>query len=76
MEVGDIVRFKESHHLSDFFNTNWIVEYRSIFPKMLKKKPRYHIRALSGELRWTWVYESEIELISDIRNDKLKELGI
>jgi hypothetical protein len=31
---------------------------------------------MTGELKWVWVYESEVDMISDIRNQKLEELGV
>ncbi len=76
MKIGDIVRLKKEHHLSEIFDVNCIVYEKSISQKLTKREPRYHIRTMTGELKWTWVYESEVDNISDIRSDNLKKLGI
>jgi hypothetical protein len=76
MKVGDLVRLKKDHHLSEIFDGNCIIHEISNFPIASKKLARYHIKTITGELKWAWVYERELDEISEIRNDKLKELGI
>jgi hypothetical protein len=41
-----------------------------------KRETKYNIRTITGELKWAWVLESDLDSISEIRNDKLSELGI
>ena len=69
MKVGDIVKLKKEHHLSEIFDVNCIVYEK-------KDSQKYVIKTMTGELKWTWVYESEIDMISDIRNQKLEKLGL
>jgi hypothetical protein len=75
MKVGDIIRLKKEHYLSEIFCDNCIIDDIVVFTIKSEKKTRYHIRSMR-ELKWTWVCESEVDKISEIRNDKLKELGI
>lgn len=76
MKIGDIVRLKKEHHLSEIFDVNCIVYEKSNFQKITGRKPRYHIKTMTGELKWCWVYESEVDMISNIRTHKLEQLGI
>jgi hypothetical protein len=76
MKVGDLVRLKKEHYLSEIFDTNCQIHEVKKFQIRINKESRYHIRTISGELKWVWVNESELDRISEIRNDKLKELGI
>lgn len=76
MKVGDIVRLKKQHYLSEIFNTNCEIHEVKKFQIRTNKEPRYHIRTISGELKWVWVDESELDRISEIRVEKLNELGI
>ena len=76
MKVGDIVRLKKEHYLSEIFDDNCeIVEVRK-YQIITNKTPRYHIKTISGELKWVWANESELDRISEIRNEKLKKIGI
>jgi hypothetical protein len=76
MRLGDIVKLKKEHYLSEIFDVNCIVYEKVNFQKITRRKPRYHIKTMTGELKWVWVYESEVDMISDIRSQKLEELGI
>ena len=78
MKIGDIVKFKEEHHLSELIPGLCVVgEVRKF--SFGKRPNKYHIKTLNtsdGSHRMTWVEEKEIISISEIRNSKLKELGI
>lgn len=76
MKVGDIVRLKKEHYLSEIFDTNCQIHEVKKFQIRTGKKPRYHIKTISGELKWVWVDESELDRISEIRNEKLEKIGI
>ena len=80
MKVGDIVQFKEEHHLSTFLEGPCIVDDVRKFEIRVNKKNRYHIKTLNknsdGSHSMTWVDEDEVISISDIRDTKLNELGI
>lgn len=76
MQVGDIVRLKKEHHLSQIFDVNCQIDEVRKFPFASKTKTRYRIKTMTGELKMTWVSESEVDKISDIRRDKLEKLGI
>jgi hypothetical protein len=75
MQVGDIVRLKKEHHLSQIFDVNCQIDEVRKFP-FTKNEIRYRIKTMTGELKMTWVSESEVDKISDIRRDKLEKLGI
>ncbi len=75
MQVGDIVRLKKEHHLSQIFSVNCQIDEVRKFP-FTKNEIRYRIKTMTGELKMTWVSESEVDKISDIRRDKLEKLGI
>ncbi len=76
MKVGDVVRLKKEHYLSEIFDTNCEIHEVRKFQIRTNREPRYHIRTISGELKWVWVDGSELDRVSEIRNDKLKKLGI
>ena len=76
MQVGDIIRLKKEHHLSQIFSVNCQIDEVIKFPFTSKTETRYHIKTMTGELKMTWVYESEVDKISEIRRDKLEKLGI
>ena len=76
MQVGDIVRLKKEHHLSQIFSVNCQIDEVRKFPFASKTETRYHIKTMTGELKMTWIYESEVDKISEIRRDKLEKLGI
>jgi hypothetical protein len=80
MKVGDIVRLKEEHHLSTFLEGPCIVDEVRKFEIRVNRKNRYHIKTLNknsdGSHSMTWVEEQEVISISEIRQERLKELGI
>lgn len=80
MKVGDIVKFKEDHYLTEVIPGPLIVDEVKKFQFRTNKQNRYHIITLNkdsdGSHRMTWVYEHEVISISEIRNDKLKSIGI
>lgn len=73
MKVGYIVRLKDDHHLREFIKGNChitqVVQYSN-----KHRKTRYHIK--NREDCMTWVYLEELDLVSDLRNQKLEKLGI
>lgn len=73
MKVGDIVRLKEDHHLSEFIKGDCyitqVVQYSN-----KNRKTRYHIK--NREDCMTWTHIEELDLVSDLRNQKLEKLGI
>lgn len=73
MNVGDIVRLKSDHHLTEFIKGDcYITEVRKYNNK--HRKTRYHIK--NNEDCMTWVHLEELDLVSDLRNQKLEKLGI
>ena len=80
MKIGDIVRLKEEHHLSTFLEGPCIVDEVRKFEIRVNRKNRYHIKTLNknsdGSHSMTWVEEQEVISISEIRQERLKELGI
>ena len=80
MKVGDIVKLKEEHYLFDLFNGPCIVDEVIKFELRVNKKNRYHIKTLNKDSddsnSMVWVDEDEVISISNIRDKKLKELGI
>jgi hypothetical protein len=75
MKIGDIVLFKDDHYLKEFFTG-----YCEIIDiKLFMRATRYQIRTtylINGKPHLTIVTKSDIKSVSEIRNDKLKELGI
>lgn len=73
MNVGDIVRLKNGHHISQFIKgeckITQVVKYNN-----RHRKTRYHIK--NNEDHMTWVHMEELDLVSDLRNQKLEKLGI
>ena len=71
MRKGDIVRLKTDHYLCPLIKGNChiteVIKYSS-------RKTRYHITNSEGCM--TWVYVEELDLVSDLRNQKLEKLGI
>lgn len=75
LDIGDIVEIVKGHHLKEFFLGNCVIDDKVI----MFNKTRYHIKYLdtkSGQEHMTWVFESEIDMISEIRNEKLQQLGL
>jgi len=79
MKLGDIVKFKQEHHLSDVIPGLCIVDDVRKFYFRTGKPNRYHIKTLNtldGSHRMAWVDGNEIVSISEIRSERLNELGI
>ena len=79
MKVGDIVRLKSGHSLEEFIKGNCIIDdiINSINPSAeCMPRHRYHIKTLDGKDCMTWVHIWEIEMVSDVRQQKLEKLGI
>ena len=80
MKVGDIVKFKKDHHLAEVIPGPLIIDEDKKFQFRTNKQNRYHIITLNkdsdGSHRMTWVDEHEVISISEIREIKLKDLGI
>lgn len=73
MKIGDIVRLKHEHHLIQFIKGDCVItEVRKFSNK--NRKTRYHIKNKQDSM--TWVYLDELDLVSDLRNQKLEILGI
>lgn len=78
IQIGDIVKIKKEHYLSEVITGLCIVDEVRKF-SFGKKPNRYHIKTLNtsdGSHRMTWVEEQEIISISEIRQERLSELGI
>jgi hypothetical protein len=78
IQIGDIVKLKEEHHLSELIPGLCSVDEVRKF-SFGKRPNRYHIKTLKdsdGSHRMTWVEEKEIISISEIRQERLSELGI
>jgi hypothetical protein len=71
MKKGDIVKIKSEIDLSEIITGSCIVDDIVI----RYKKTRYHIKSLIDD-KMTWVYEDEVDMVSNIRDQKLKQLGI
>jgi hypothetical protein len=73
MNVGCIVRLKPEHYLNQFIkgdcSITQVVKYSN-----KHRKTRYHIK--NSEDCMTWVYLEEIDLISDLRDQRLSMIGI
>lgn len=78
MKVGDIVLVNDDCYLKEFFEGPCeIIEMH--FFNITNKPTKYSIRTtylINDKPNLTHVCETDIKLISDIRNNKLKELGI
>jgi hypothetical protein len=78
MKIGDIVKLKEEHHLYELVPGLCVVDEVRKF-SFGKRPNRYHIKTLNtsdGSHRMTWIEEKEIISISEIRQERLSELGI
>lgn len=73
MRVGDIVRLKSEHYLNQFIkgdcSITQVVKYNN-----KHRRTRYHIKNIQDCM--TWVYLEEIDLISDLRDQRLSMIGI
>ena len=73
MKVGDIVRLKSDHHLVEFIKGDCIITEVRMFNNK-HRKTRYHIKNSNDCM--TWVNIDELDLVSDLRNQKFEKLGI
>lgn len=75
MKVGDIILVNDNCYLKEFFTGSCeIIEI-----KVTTRLTRYLIRTtyhINGKPNLTNLTETEIKTITEIRNNKLKELGI
>lgn len=80
MKIGDIVKFKKEHYMSELMPGLCIVDDVRKFQFSTNKPNKYHIKTLNkhsdGSCRMTWVNSDEIESISEIRVKRLNQLGI
>lgn len=80
MKVGDIVKFNQDHYMSELIPGLCIVDDVRKFQFRTNKPNRYHIKSLNkdsdGSYRMTWVDEDEVVPISEIRVERLNQLGI
>jgi hypothetical protein len=75
MKIGDRVLLNDNSYLKEFFTGYCEI----IDMKVFMKATRYTIRTtylINGKPNITTVTERDIKTVSEIRNDKLKELGI
>jgi hypothetical protein len=73
MKIGDIVKLKVENDISRFIPGNCIID--DISQSKTRRKVRYHIKSLTED-KMTWVYEGEVDMVSDLRNQVLEKLGI
>ncbi len=73
MKVGDIVRLKSDRHMREFIKGDCLITQVVQYSNK-NRKTRYHIK--NGEDCMTWVHIEELDLVSDLRNQKLEILGI
>ena len=73
MKVGDIVRLKSDHHLTEFIKGDCLITQVAQYSNK-NRKTRYHIK--NGEDCMTWAHIEELDLVSDLRNQKLEILGL
>lgn len=73
MRVGDIVRLKPEHNLNEFIKGDCYIT-QVIKYSYRHRKTRYHIK--NNEDCMTWVHLEDLDLVSDLRNQRLESLGI
>lgn len=73
MKVGDIVRLKPEHHLNQFIKGDCIITQIAQYNNK-HRKTRYHIK--NNQDCMTWVHIEELDLLSDLRDQRLSEIGI
>jgi hypothetical protein len=73
MKIGDIVRIKSENDISQLIPGNCIID--DISKPRTRRKVRYHIKSLTED-KMTWVYETEVDMINNLRNQALEKLGI
>jgi hypothetical protein len=76
MNIGDIVKLKSDNHLSELLPGNFIIREVREFGILMHKRTRYHIISMDGKGSMTWVYDEEVEMVSNLRDQKLEKLGI
>lgn len=76
MNIGDIVKLKSDNHLSELLPGNFIIREVKKFKILMHKRTRYHIISMDGKNSMTWVYDTEVEMVSNLRDQKLEKLGI
>jgi hypothetical protein len=80
MKLGDIVKFKKDHYMSELMPGLCIVDDVRKFQFNTNKPNKYHIKTLNkdldGSCRMTWINSDEVESISEIRVERLNQLGI
>ena len=74
MNVGDIVRLKTGHHLVEFIKGDCVITEVTKYTRYTHRRTRYHIK--NSEDCMTWAYLEDLDLVSKLREDKLKQLGI
>jgi hypothetical protein len=72
MKVGDMVRIKPGHNLCEFIKGDCVITEVRKFNN--RRRTRYHIK--NREDCMSWVYLEELDLVSDLRNQKLESIGI
>jgi hypothetical protein len=73
MKVGDIVRLKPEHHLKEFIKGDCFITQVVKYSNR-HRKTRYHIKNAKDCM--TGVHIEELDLISDLRNQRLESIGI
>ena len=73
MKVGDIVRLKPENHLNEFIKGDCYIT-QVIKYSYRHRKTRYHIK--NNEDCMTWAHLEDLDLVSDLRNQRLESLGI
>ena len=76
MNRGDIVRLKPKHHLKEFIKGDCIITEVRKFSTP-QRRTKYHIKTIeSDNPSMTWAYLEELDLVSELRNQKLESIGI
>lgn len=73
MKAGDIVRLKLEHHMRQFIKGDCLITQVVQYSNK-HRKTRYHIK--NNQDCMTWVHIEELDLVSDIRDQKIKKLGL
>lgn len=73
LSIGDIVRLKTDHHLCEFIKGDCLITQVVQYSNK-HRKTRYHIKNVEDCM--TWAHLEELDLVSDLRNQKLEKLGL
>jgi hypothetical protein len=73
MRVGDIVKLKPEHFLNEFIKGNCVITEVQKYSNK-HRKTRYHIK--NAEDCMTWVNLDEVDMVSNLREQRLQKLGI